>query len=177
MSLDRPVAPDPYELLPAVGSFTVTSADVQDGKPMDDLFAGTAGNVSPQLSWSGFPEATQSFAVTCFDPDAPIPSGFWHWAIGGIPVGVTDLAQGAGDGSGLPDGAFQLRNDAGQATYTGPMPPAGDRVHRYYFAVHALDVPALEIDEKVSPAYLSFNLVFHTLARAIITPTFQVAAE
>ncbi len=177
MSLDRPVAPDPYELLPAVGSFTVTSADVQDGSPMDDLFAGTAGNVSPQLAWSGFPEATQSFAVTCFDPDAPIPSGFWHWAIAGIPAGVTDLPQGAGDGTGLPTGAFQLRNDAGQSTYTGPMPPAGDRAHRYYFVVHALDVPALEIDEKVSPAYLSFNLVFHTLARAIITPTFQVAAE
>lgn len=172
MSLDRPIAPDPYELLPVVGGFTVISADVQDGEPAADLHAGGHGNVSPQLSWSGFPAETQSFAVTCFDPDAPTPSGFWHWAVAGLPADVTELAQGV---KALPGTAFQLRNDAGQAGYTGPMPPSGDRAHRYYFVVHALDVPALEIDEKVSPAYLSFNLVFHTLARAIIVPTYQVA--
>ena len=174
MSLDRPVAPDPYELLPVVGTFTVASTDVQDAEPAADLHAGGHDNVSPQLSWSGFPAETQSFAVTCFDPDAPIPSGFWHWAVAGIPADVTELAQGAGDGKALPAGAFQLRNDAGQAAYTGPMPPSGDRAHRYYFVVHALDVPALEIDDTVTPAYLSFNLVFHTLARAIIVPTYQV---
>ena len=174
MSLDRPIAPDPYELLPAVGSFTVSSADVQDGQPVDDAYAGGHGNRSPQLSWSGFPDGTQSFAVTCYDPDAPTPSGFWHWAVAGIPVGVTDLPQGAGAGSSLPTGAIQLRNDAGQAGYTGPMPPPGDRAHRYYFVIHAVDVPALEIDESASPAYLSFNLVFHTLARAILVPTYQV---
>ena len=174
MSLDRPVAPDPYELLPVVGTFTVTSTDIKDAEPAADLFAGGHGNKSPQLSWSGFPEGTQSFAVTCFDPDAPTPSGFWHWAVAGLPATVTELPQDAST-SGLPDGAFQLRNDAGQAGYTGPMPPSGDRAHRYYFVVHALDVPALEIDDSVSPAYLSFNLVFHTLARAIIVPTYQVA--
>ena len=175
MSLDRPVAPDPYELLPVVDSFTVTSADVQDGQPVDDQFAGGHGNRSPQLSWSGFPAGTQGFAVTCFDPDAPTPSGFWHWAVAGLAAGVTELAQGAGDGKALPDGAFQLRNDAGQSGYTGPMPPEGDRAHRYYFVVHALDVPALEIDDNATPAYLSFNLVFHTLARAVIVPTYQVS--
>ncbi|SDO81980.1 hypothetical protein SAMN04515671_2062 [Nakamurella panacisegetis] len=174
MTLDRPVAPDPYDLLPSVGTFTVSSNDVRDGEPVADRYAGGHGNVSPQLSWSGFPAQTQSFAVTCFDPDAPIPSGFWHWAVAGIPADVTSLAQGAGDGKALPGGAFQLRNDAGQVGYTGPMPPPGDRAHRYYFVVHALDVPALEIDDSVTPAYLSFNLVFHTLARAVIVPTYQV---
>ena len=174
MSLDRPVAPDPYELLPAVGSFAVVSTDITAGAPIADSFAGEHGNSSPQLSWSGFPESTQSFAVTCFDPDAPTPSGFWHWAVTGLAVSTTELAQGAGDGSGLPAGAIALKNDAGQAGYTGPMPPPGDRAHRYYFVVHALDVETLDVDATASPAYLSFNLVFHTLARAILIATYQV---
>ncbi len=175
MSLDRPIAPDPYELLPAVGSFSVASTDISAGAPIAGTFAGGSDNLSPQLSWSGFPAETQSFAVTCFDPDAPTPSGFWHWAVTGLPASTTELGQGAGAGSGLPAGAISLRNDAGQAGYTGPMPPPGDRAHRYYFVVHALDVPALEVDDSAAPAYLSFNLVFHTLARAILVGTYQVA--
>lgn len=174
MSLDRPIAPDPYDLLPAVGSFQVTSSDISAGTPIADTFAGGHDNVSPQLSWSGFPDGTRGFAVTVFDPDAPTPSGFWHWAVTGLPASTTGLPQGAGNGSGLPESAVSLKNDAGQAGYTGPMPPAGDRVHRYYFVVHALDVPALEVDDSASPAYLSFNLVFHTLARAILVGTYQV---
>ena len=79
MSLDRPQAPDPYSLLPAVGTFALTSPDIADGETMDDEFVATAGNESPALSWSGFPAGTRSFVVTCFDPDAPTPSGFWHW--------------------------------------------------------------------------------------------------
>jgi Raf kinase inhibitor-like YbhB/YbcL family protein len=175
MSLDRPIAPDPYELLPAVMSLLLTAKDPTAGAPIADSFAGVHDNVSPQLSWSGFPEGTQSFAVTVFDPDAPTPSGFWHWVVTGLPASTTELPQGAGNGSGLPAGAISLRNDAGQAGYTGPMPPEGDRPHRYYFVVHALDVPALEVDESASPAYLSFNLVFHTLARGILVGTYQVA--
>ena len=74
MSLDRPVSPDPYELLPATASFSVNSADVTDGQPLKDDQVAAFGNSSPQLSWSGAPEGTKSYVITCFDPDAPTPS-------------------------------------------------------------------------------------------------------
>lgn len=174
MSFDRPVAPDPYELLPKVGSFTVTSTDVRDTERLGDaqIFAG--GNTSPQLSWEGFPAETRGFVVTCFDPDAPTPSGFWHWVLVGLPATVTELPAGAGSTERLDNGAFHVRNDFSTKSYGGAAPPKGDQVHRYYFVVHAIDIDALDVDSEVSPAVVSFNLAFHTLARAIITPTYQV---
>ena len=172
MSLDRPVAPDPYDLLPSVPSFTVSSDDVHDGEPFGLIHAGAwAGgeNVSPHLAWSGFPAETKSFAITCYDPDAPTGSGFWHWSAVNIPVHVTSLASGAE----LPDGAFSVRTDFGHDGYGGSAPPPGDRPHRYVFAVHAVDVEKLDVTPDVAPAVVGFNLNFHTLARATIRPTYQ----
>lgn len=177
MSLDRPIAPDPYDLLPPVPSFALVSEDVKDGEPLADTYAHpSAGgaNLSPQLSWAGFPEGTRSFVITCFDPDAPTGSGFWHWSLVNVPATVTALARGAGTDDGdLPPGAFSVRNDYGDHGYGGAAPPPGDRPHRYVFAVHAVDVDRLDVTPEVPPAVVGFNLAFHTLARATLRATYQ----
>ena len=172
MSLDRPVAPNPYELLPQVPSFTVTSTDVQDGQPLKDDQVAAKGNTSPQLSWSGAPEGTKSYVVTCFDPDAPTPSGFWHWVLVDLPADVTTLDAGAAD-SNLPANAFHVRNDGGGKSFMGAAPPQGDMPHRYFFVVHAVGEESLGVDSDASPAVVSFNLAFKTLARAVIHGTYQ----
>lgn len=172
MSLDRPVTPNPYDLLPTVPSFTVTSTDVTDGQPLKDDQVAAHGDTSPQLSWSDVPEGTKSFVVTCFDPDAPTPSGYWHWVLVDLPADVTSLDAGVAAGD-LPGKAFQVRNDGGSAGFAGAAPPEGDQVHRYYFVVHAVDRESLGVDADASPAVVSFNLAFKTLGRAIIHGTCQ----
>ncbi len=174
------MADNPYDQLPQVESFELTSDDVQHGEKLDTpqvsgIFGAGGDDVSPHLSWDSFPEGTKSFAVTCYDPEAPTASGFWHWAVVDIPVDVTELARGAGDeeGSGLPSGAFQLRNDAGVRQYVGAAPPSGHGVHNYYFVVHAVDVDSLGIDKDATPAFLGFHLFSHTLGRATINAWYE----
>lgn len=171
----------PYDEIQEVPSFELTSTDVADGQTLaqphvSGIFGAGGEDVSPQLSWSGFPEGTKSFVVTVYDPDAPTGAGFWHWAVANIPASVTSLDSGAGDaeGSGLPDGAVQLKNDGGLAHYLGAAPPSGHGPHHYFIGVHALDVDHLDVDASASPAFLGFNMFGHTLARAVITPVYQV---
>lgn len=180
MDLTRPTAPKPYDLLPITESFTVSSDNFTDGAALPDAqvfddWGFTGGNLSPQLTWSGAPEGTRSFAVSCFDPDAPTPAGFWHWTVVGLPADTTSLPEGAGGegGAELPDGAFMTATDFGSKTFGGAAPPQGDIAHRYVFAVHALDTDDLGIDDSVTCTVAAFNYLQHTIGRAVITGTYQ----
>ena len=70
-----------------------------------------AENRNPQLSWSGAPAGTRSFALLCVDADAPtvgtdvnqegrsvsasLPRAeFMHWAMVDIPAGTTHIEEG-----------------------------------------------------------------------------------
>lgn len=178
-----PTAPLPYDSLPEVPSFSLTSADVTDGEMLplaqvSGIFGAGGQDISPQLSWSGFPKETKSFVVTCFDPDAPTGSGFWHWKVLDLPVDVTSLAANAGsqDGANLPEGAVVINNDAGLPGYLGAAPPPGHGPHRYVFAVHAMSVDKVGVDNSVGNAIAGFNMFGKVIARAVIVPVYERTA-
>lgn len=175
--------PDPYAALPDLPALDVTSEDFSDGATLAaPQTSGTMGvpggeDVSPQLSWTPGPEGTKSYVVTCFDPDAPTASGFWHWAVANIPAGTTSLPAGAGapDSSELPSGAITLRNDASFKGFVGAAPPEGHGPHRYIFAVHAIGEESLPMEDDSSVAFLGFNMFFKAIARGTLTGLYEAS--
>lgn len=167
----------PYDTLPKLPTFTLSSESITDGKPlrteqMGGIMGAGGADVSPQLSWSGFPPETRSFTVSVLDPDAPTASGFWHWAVANIPVAVTDLPADAGDGGdGILSQAVTLANDASYKRYIGAAPPVGHGVHHYWVAVHAVGVETIDLDDNATPGWLGFQLYDRAIARAVLLGT------
>jgi Raf kinase inhibitor-like YbhB/YbcL family protein len=161
----------------------LTSKNFKDGAtlPMDHIlsadygFGCAGGNKSPQLAWSGVPAGTKSFALSCFDPDAPTGSGFWHWVVANIPANVSELPLDAGNPKSglLPKGALQTRTDFGAPGYGGPCPPEGHGPHRYQFTLFAVKQDSLPVQPDTSAAVVGFHLHFSTLEKAVLTGVFE----
>jgi Raf kinase inhibitor-like YbhB/YbcL family protein len=164
-------------------AFSISSKSFKDGDylgkehilSVDFGFGCAGGNQSPHLAWSGTPAGAKSFAVTCYDPDAPTGSGFWHWVVVNIPPDVSELPLDAGNPKSgkLAKGALMTRTDYGAAAYGGPCPPEGDHPHRYLFTVFAVGVDSLPVKADTSAAVVGFNLHFNTLAKAMIMGLFK----
>jgi len=147
---------------------TVTSTDLRAHRPIPPQFWGcTDAGMSPQLSWSGAPASTKSFAILMFDPDAPTGSGFWHWVAWDIPRDTTSLPTDAV----LPAGSVDGENDGGTLGYTGPCPPSGDGVHHYQITVVALSVPSLGLDAASHGAVVGFTVGQNALAAGRLVAT------
>ena len=164
-------------------AFTVTSDSFKDGDYLakDHVlsenfgFGCAGGNQSPHLKWSAAPAGTKSFALTCFDPDAPTGSGFWHWVVVNIPANVGELKLDAGNAKSglLPKGALQTRTDFGKPGYGGPCPPEGHGPHRYVFTLFAVKQETLPVQADTSAAVVGFNLHFNTIEKAVLTGVFK----
>jgi Raf kinase inhibitor-like YbhB/YbcL family protein len=160
-----------------VAKLTVTSRLFDDGETIPTSAAHSlagGNNTSPDLSWSGAPEGTRAFAVTCYDPDAPTGIGFVHWVVFNIDPSVAALHAGVGSGEGLPPGSVLGYTDWGENAYGGMAPPPGDEPHRYQFTVYALDTP-LELGTSTTYAMLQFAMRGHVLAKGTLTGRFAVS--
>lgn len=91
------------------------------------------GNVQPEIQIRGVPDGAAELALICHDPDAPLPFGFTHWLLYGIPPETRVIGENAGNDY------KPGQNDFGEPGYGGPRPPSGHGPHHYYFWVYALD--------------------------------------
>ncbi len=145
---------------------TLTSKDLKGQLSMTEVFNGfgcTGKNISPELSWTGAPEGTKSFAVTVYDPDAPTGSGWWHWLVFNLPASTQGLPKGADLSKST---AVESMTDYGSTGFGGACPPVGDKAHRYVFTVHALDVERLDLKSTSNPALVGYYINSHTLSKA-----------
>lgn len=157
--------------------FKLSSTSIAEGAQLGALFVFKGfgcdgGNLSPQLSWSGVPEGTKSFAITAYDPDAPTGSGWWHWNAVNIPASVNALELGASGSDKMPAGTVEIANDYGVTGFGGACPPPGE-VHRYVFTVHALATERLELPKNPSNALAGFMIGANTIQTARIVAVYN----
>lgn len=139
----------------------VTSPAFEPGGMIPEKYTGDGENVSPPLALDNVPEAAQSLALICDDPDAPA-GGWVHWVMFNIPAGLREIPEDIGPDKRVAGMGIQGRNDFGRIGYGGPMPPSG--THRYFFRVYALDI-ILSPEPAPGKALLLKLMEGHVLAR------------
>jgi Raf kinase inhibitor-like YbhB/YbcL family protein len=105
-------------------------------------------------------EGTKSFAVTMYDPDFPIGSGWWLWVVFDIPVNTNELESGAGNTelNLTLEGIIQTITDYGANGYDWPSPPEGHGLYHYVIIVYTLKTEQLGLKETTNPAEVGYYL-------------------
>ena len=154
----------------ALSDMQVTSSAFDEGGTIPAKHTGEGEDTSPPLKWSNVPDGTRSFAVICHDPDAPVVSsggyGFVHWVLYNVTATATSLPEGGGNYT-------TGRSDFGKSGYSGPMPPKGHGMHRYFFWLLALGrepdlKPGLtlrQLLETIEPDVIGMNRLVGTYER------------
>jgi len=151
-------------------SFQLTSSAFTEGAYIPARYSCEGQDSSPPLAWAGAPEGTQSYALTCVDPDAPV--GDWiHWIAWNIPAEITSLGEGieSKDQKSFTQGT----NSWGRTGYGGPCPPRGHGPHRYYFTLYALDIASLDLSAAVHLPELQSALSSHVLAKTSLMGRYE----
>ncbi len=151
----------------------LNNADLEIGSPafepggaIPERHTADGEDVSPEVTWSGVPDGTRQLAFICHDPDAPLPDGFTHWVVYGIPADETGIPEGGG--SQFREG----QNDFGNQGWNGPAPPEGHGVHHYYFWLYALDTE-IDADPGLTRAELLDRIRDHVIEQARVVGTYE----
>ena len=149
------------------GMFHLESPAFCAGERIPLMHAAEGLDLSPPLRWAGAPHATKTYALICEDPDAA--SAPWvHWVVFNIPAPIQALPAGLDRSPELPNGARQGLcwgvDTFSRLGYQGPQPPPG-QVHRYDFALYALD-QALALEPKATVFALRAAFEGHVLAES-----------
>ena len=156
------------------------SSSFADGERMAERYAfgkhdpenhfALSDNVNPQLSWSGAPEGTKSFALICHDDKVPssgedvnqegktVPASlprvdFFHWVLVDIAAGTSEIAEGSfcdgvtAKGKAGPDGPNGTRQ--GLNNYTQWFEGDADMGGQY----HGYDGPAPPWNDEIIHDY------------------------
>ncbi|HLW90567.1 MAG TPA: YbhB/YbcL family Raf kinase inhibitor-like protein [Roseiarcus sp.] len=162
----------------AADPFTLTSTTFSDGALMPKKVSNNLANnpncvgdnISPQLSWSGAPEGTKSFALSMVDPEGRAGLGVYHWVAYGIAPSVTSFAEG--EVAKPSDKFIGGKSTQGVATYSGPCTPKG-ATHHYTFVVIATDLDPGELPPGLTLPELWAKLAGHAKASAGLIGVFR----
>lgn len=163
----NPDAPPPF----TISSTTFKNGHFVPASMVYDHSGCSGGNQSPELTWTGAPKKTKSFAVLTLDTTAI----FWHWGMYNIAPATTSLPQNAGTKKSkygsevLNDWAIYFgKSNRG---YDGPCPPPG-KAHHYVFTIYALDT-TLKLPRSAYAENLDLAIRGHILGSASITGLYK----
>ncbi len=127
-------------------------------------------NTSPQLTWTGGPSGTLSFAVVL--TDLSLTPHLVHWVIYDIPADATGLpadVENAYTPANVPGAHQAVSVHAPTIGYYGPCPPQPP-AHDYEFAVYALPTTTLpDATMQTTRDAAASSIMAHQLARATLT--------
>jgi len=178
--------------------FVIKSSAFGDNQRLPEDYTCDGKDISPPLSWENVPKGTSSFVLICDDPDAPLGT-YDHWVMYNIPASVRRLDEGFGkiDESTIPifedkkenknkskskkeEGEEEIikieqgKNSARRFGYKGACPPRGDKPHRYFFTLYAIDLKKLEFEGKkdVTKDMVIKKIDGHVIEQTTIMATF-----
>jgi Raf kinase inhibitor-like YbhB/YbcL family protein len=154
--------PGPSPIVTPEIAFELNSTAFAHEEPIPPKYTCDGQDISPPLQWSDPPQGTQSLALICDDPDAPI--GTWvHWVLYNLPAEARALPEAIPPEAELPDGSQHGENSWRRLDYGGPCPPSG--THRYFFKLYALDT-VLDLEAGEGKKQVLQAMEGHILAQA-----------